>query len=162
IFWEMQAGMGDAVIAPIYEVLRQRGLNFAFLHRVESLGLSADGRRVEAIRVARQATPKGGDYRPLVEVKGLPCWPSAPLYEQLAEGEELRRRGIDLESPWSPWRDPETITLRAGRDFDQVILGITLAPLKTICAELIDASPAWRQMVEHLKTVQTLGVQVWF
>jgi uncharacterized protein with NAD-binding domain and iron-sulfur cluster len=160
IFWEMQAGMGDAVIAPIYEVLKRRGVKFAFFHRVENLGLSDDGRRVETIRVARQATPKG-DYRPLIEVKGLTCWPSAPLHEQLVEGEELRRRGIDLESPWSPWRDPETIELRASRDFDQVILGITLAPLKTICAELIDASPAWRNMVDHLKTVQTLGVQVW-
>jgi uncharacterized protein with NAD-binding domain and iron-sulfur cluster len=161
IFWEMQAGMGDAVVTPIYEVLKRRGVKFAFFHRVEGLGLSDDGRRVETIRVARQATPKEGDYRPLVEVKGLACWPSAPLYEQLAEGDELRARGIDLESPWSPWRDPASIELRAGRDFDRVILGITLAPLKTICAELIDASPAWRNMVNHLKTVQTLGVQVW-
>jgi uncharacterized protein with NAD-binding domain and iron-sulfur cluster len=161
IFWEMQAGMGDVVAAPLYEVLSGRGVKFAFFHRVESLGLSADRRKVETIRVARQATLKDGKYRPLIEVKGLPCWPVAPLYEQLVEGEELRRSGIDLESPWSPWRDPEKVVLRAGRDFDQVILGITLAPLKTICSELIDASPAWRKMVDGLKTVQTLGVQVW-
>jgi uncharacterized protein with NAD-binding domain and iron-sulfur cluster len=162
IFWEMQAGMGDAVAAPLYEVLARRGVQFRFFHRVESLGLSEDGRSIATIRVARQATVKAGEYQPLIEVKGLPCWPSAPLYEQLAEGEELRRRGIDLESPWSRWQDVETLTLRAGRDFDQVVLGITLAPLKTICAELIDTSPAWRKMVDHLKTVQTLGVQVWF
>jgi uncharacterized protein with NAD-binding domain and iron-sulfur cluster len=161
IFWEMQAGMGDAVIAPLYEVLKRRGVNFAFFHRVEGLGLSEDGKRVATVRVARQATPKNGDYRPLIEVKGLPCWPSEPLYEQLAEGEELRRRGIDLESPWSPWPPVETVTLQAGRDFDQVLLGITLAPLKTICAELIAASPAWQKMIGHLKTVQTFGVQVW-
>jgi uncharacterized protein with NAD-binding domain and iron-sulfur cluster len=161
IFWEMQSGMGDAVAAPIYEVLKKRGVKFAFFHRVESLGLSADKRKVETIRVARQATLKDGDYRPLIEVKELSCWPSEPLYDQLVEGDELRHRGIDLESPWSPWRDPETITLRAGHDFDQVILGITLGPLKTICAELIDASPAWRKMVDNLKTVQTFGVQVW-
>jgi uncharacterized protein with NAD-binding domain and iron-sulfur cluster len=162
IFWEMQAGMGDAVAAPLYEVLKRRGVRFAFFHRVEGLGLSEDGGRVATIRVARQATLKGADYEPLVEVKGLSCWPSAPRYEQLVEGEELRRRGIDLESPWSPWRDPQTVTLHAGRDFDQVILGITLAPLKTVCAELIGASPAWRNMVARLRTVQTLGVQVWF
>ncbi len=161
IFWEMQAGMGDAVMAPLYEVLERRGVQFRFFHRVESLGLSADGTSVATIRVARQATVKGDTYRPLVTVKGVECWPSAPLYEQLVEGEELRRRGIDLESPWSPWQPVETIALQAGRDFDQVILGITLAPLKTICAELIAASPAWREMVGHLKTVQTLGVQVW-
>src|SRR5262249_7904703 len=154
-------GMGDAVIAPLYEVLKRRGVHFAFFHRVENLGLSDDGKRVASIRVSRQATPKNGDYRPLIEVKGLPCWPSAPLYEQLVEGEELRRRGIDLESPWSPWPAVETVTLRAGHDFDQVLLGITLAPLKTICAELVQASPAWRRMTDHLKTVQTFGVQLW-
>jgi uncharacterized protein with NAD-binding domain and iron-sulfur cluster len=161
IFWEMQAGMGDAVVAPLFEVLVRRGVKFAFFHRIESLGLSEDGSKVATIRVARQVTPKDGSYQPLIEVKGLMCWPSAPLYDQLVEGEELRARGIDLESPWSPWRDPETITLRAGHDFDQVVLGITLAPLKALCTELIDASPVWKKMVQHLKTVQTLGVQVW-
>jgi uncharacterized protein with NAD-binding domain and iron-sulfur cluster len=161
IFWEMQAGMGDAVAGPIYEVLKRRGVQFRFFHRVENLGLSEDGRSIATIRIARQATLKSGEYQPLIDVKGLKCWPSEPLYDQLVEGEELRRRGIDLESPWSPWHGVETLTLRAGHDFDQIVLGITLAPLKTVCAELIAASPAWRHMVEHLKTVQTLGVQVW-
>jgi uncharacterized protein with NAD-binding domain and iron-sulfur cluster len=161
IFWEMQAGMGDAVVAPIYEVLKQRGVEFRFFHRVESLGLSDDRKRVATIRVGRQATPKTGTYDPLIEVKDVTCWPSAPLYDQLVEGAALRDGHIDLESPWSPWKDVETITLQAGRDFDQVLLGITLAPLKSICGELIAASPAWRDMVAKLKTVQTLGVQVW-
>jgi uncharacterized protein with NAD-binding domain and iron-sulfur cluster len=161
IFWEMQAGMGDAVMAPLYAVLRRRGVKFRFFHRVESLGLSDDGRDIAAIRIARQATVKKGEYRPLIAVKGLPCWPNHPRYEQLVEGDDLQRGGIDLESPWSRWKDVETLTLRKGHEFDQIILGITLGPLKTICAELIAVSPAWRQMVEHLKTVQTLGVQMW-
>src|SRR5690606_33935978 len=34
-FWRMRAGMGDTVFAPLYEVLRDRGVRFRFFHRVE-------------------------------------------------------------------------------------------------------------------------------
>ena len=41
----MRAGMGETVIAPLYEVLRRRGVRFEFFHRVERLELSADQRQ---------------------------------------------------------------------------------------------------------------------
>ena len=41
----------------------------------------------------RQADLRGrkGDpaYEPLIEVEGLECWPSEPLWEQLADGAQL-------------------------------------------------------------------------
>ena len=40
--WKMQAGMGEAVIEPLYEVLKQREVKFKFFQRVERLELSAD------------------------------------------------------------------------------------------------------------------------
>jgi uncharacterized protein with NAD-binding domain and iron-sulfur cluster len=161
-FWEMLAGMGDAVFAPLYLVLKRRGVQFHFFHRVEQLGLSSDHHSVATIRVSRQVTLKGPEYDPLVMVKDLPCWPSTPRYEQIVEGEQLRQQGIDLECPWSPWHNVEEITLHAGRDFDLVLLGITLGPLKQICAELIAVSPAWKDMVDHLRTTPTIAVQTWF
>ena len=39
IFWKMTAGMGDIVMAPIYEVLRRRGVEFEFFHRLDALHL---------------------------------------------------------------------------------------------------------------------------
>ena len=108
VFWEMQAGMGDTVFTPLYEVLRRRGVRFEFFHRVRRLELSADKKLVQKIHLGRQATvedPAG--YQPLVRVKDLDCWPSAPLYEQLREGPELEARGIDLESWWADWPDRE-------------------------------------------------------
>ena len=39
IFWKMTAGMGDVVMAPMYEVLRRRGVRFEFFHRVDALHL---------------------------------------------------------------------------------------------------------------------------
>jgi uncharacterized protein with NAD-binding domain and iron-sulfur cluster len=159
--WKMQAGMGDTVFTPLYEVLRRRGVRFAFFHRVENLGLSADRRAVETIDVTVQATPKGGDYRPLVDVQGLPCWPSEPLYEQLAEGDELRAGRIDLESAWTPWPGVAKRSLRRGQDFDVVILGIAIGALPHLTRELSAASAPWADMLAHVKTVQTQAFQLW-
>ena len=39
LFWKMTAGMGDVVIAPLYQVLRRRGVRFEFFHRVDGLHL---------------------------------------------------------------------------------------------------------------------------
>ncbi|HWP44396.1 MAG TPA: hypothetical protein VNO14_14215, partial [Blastocatellia bacterium] len=101
-FYKMQAGMGDTVFGPLYEVLKRRGVRFKFFHRVLSLGLSEDKNSIAEIRISRQVNLKGGDYYPLFDVKGLPCWPSVPLYDQIVEGEELKSRKIDLESAWTP------------------------------------------------------------
>lgn len=160
--WKMQAGMGDIVFTPLYEVLRRRGVQFKFFHKVEHLGLCEEKKSVRTIRIARQATVLHGDYQPLVDVKGLPCWPDRPLYDQLAEGAELLERGIDLESSWSPWQPVEVLTLEQGRDFDEIVLGISIAALPAICAEIIASSRAWQRMVENVKTVQTLASQMWF
>ena len=48
-FWKMTAGMGDVVIAPLYQALRRRGVDFEFFHRVDALHLDDDrlGRRID-------------------------------------------------------------------------------------------------------------------
>ena len=69
-------------------------------------------------------------------IKGLPCWPSEPLYDQLIEGDSLREQGINLESFWTPWEDVRQMTLVHGDDFDEVHLGIawTARDMRSICA----------------------------
>jgi len=42
-FWKMHSGMGDAVFAPLYEVLRKRGVRFAFFHRLLDIKPGASG-----------------------------------------------------------------------------------------------------------------------
>jgi uncharacterized protein with NAD-binding domain and iron-sulfur cluster len=161
IFWKMQAGMGDTIFTPLYEVLTRRGVRFEFFHRVDNLALSPDSKAIDRIDVTVQATAKDGSYQPLRTVKGLPCWPSAPLYEQLVEGEELRRQEVDLESAWAEWPGVKK-QLQRGRDFDLVILGIPVGALPYITRELMQANPNWHQMVTNIKTVQTLALQLWF
>ena len=161
VFMKMQAGMGDTVFTPMYLALEKRGVRFEFFQKVRDLHLSDDGRRIAAITVDRQVDLKDGAYDPLVDVDGLPCWPSTPLYDQIVQGVELREKGIDLESAWSPWRDVGTRVLRVDEDFDEVVLGISLAALPGCCGELIAAREPWRVMTEGVKTVQTLAMQVW-
>ncbi|MEA5552791.1 NAD(P)-binding protein [Anabaena cylindrica UHCC 0172] len=160
-FWKMQAGMGDTIFAPLYEVLKQRGVKFKFFHRIKNLELDENQKTISKIQICRQVTLKNDIYKPLINVKDLPCWPSTPLYDQIIEGDELKTKNINLESAWTQWTDVEEITLNKGEDFDLVVLGISLGALKYICPELIQARQEWQEMVEKVKTVQTQALQVW-
>lgn len=163
IFWKMQAGMGDTVFAPFYEVLKKRGVRFNFFHNVKNLGLSDDGKRIGRIEIDIQANIKNNvEYQPLVDVKGLPCWPSEPLYDQLVEGEQIRDQGIDLESFWTGWRAVATKTLVEGRDFDAVVLAVPPSCFHSICPELIVADARFQACADKVTTVQTQAAQFWF
>ena len=169
--WRMTAGMGDTIFAPYYEVLRRRGVTFKFFHRVTRLEAGTDpatgAPRVERVHFARQVDVRAGDaaYNPLVSVKGLPCWPSQPLYEQIVQGDALRHgpngEPYDLESMWSGWKDAEPDVRLEAKDFDHLVLAIPVGAHPLICADLMQASSRYREMVEKVQTVQTFGVQVW-
>ncbi len=168
--YRMNAGMGDTIFAPLYQVLAARGVRFEFFTRVEALHLSTDGNLVQSINLARQvATVGGAAYEPLVPVAyagggSLPCWPSAPQWNQIADGagirEKLAGEGLTLENKWCS-QSVGAVQLRLGRDYDQVVLGISVAALPDSCAELIAASAPFAAMVANLATVQTQALQLW-
>ena len=164
-FWRMQAGMGDVVFAPFYQVLRTRGVRFEFFHRLENVRLAPprDGESsyVAALEFDAQAEIAGGqEYRPLIDVGGLPCWPSAPDWAQLVDGERLRREAWDFECHWDR-RRAGMKTLRVGEDFDLVVLGVGVGAIPHVCREIVARDPRWRAMVDHVKTVATQAFQVW-
>jgi uncharacterized protein with NAD-binding domain and iron-sulfur cluster len=169
IMWKMQAGMGDTIFAPLYQVLKRRGVKFEFFHRVKQLHLDDSQQSIASISLGRQVNLKepAREYEPLIQVKSLLCWPSEPRYEQILEGEELQQQQVNLESFWTPWQDNEiSVTLNVGEDFDLVILGISLGALPFICGDLINAekNPAhqkWANMVSQIETVPTQGGQLW-
>lgn len=169
--YKMQAGMGDVVFAPIYEVLRRRGVKFEFFHRVELLEVDADKRVISGIQMERQATTRnGGEYDPLIDVQdragSLPCWPAEPLYEQLQDADTLRqwaasnRCSLEYTDRPSPLAAPVHLTL--GRDFDQVVLGISLGGLHKICEQLVQTPGSdWGAMLDRVGTVRTQAYQLW-
>jgi uncharacterized protein with NAD-binding domain and iron-sulfur cluster len=160
VLWKMQAGMGDTVFTPLYDVLCSRGVGFRFFHQVTGLGVSEDGRSVETIDVQPQARLRQPDYDPIVEVDGLRCWPSEPDWSQLEDGGELERRGVNVENECNPL-GLDAITLRAGEDFHEVVLGISAGALPPICGELAAAKPRFKRMLDHADTVMTEGIQLW-
>ncbi|MDX1500799.1 MAG: FAD-dependent oxidoreductase [Thermoanaerobaculia bacterium] len=168
LFWKMRAGMGDVVFAPFYEVLRRRGVTFRYFHRLERMRLADPGsvgpgerRHVEALELDVQAEiAGGGEYEPLVDVRGLPCWPARPDYGQLVDGERLESEGVAFESFWDR-RRVGTRTLRVGEDFDLVVLAVGGAAVPHVAGELIEANEKWRRMAEHMTTTATQAFQLW-
>ena len=160
VLYKMNAGMGDTVFAPLYLALKQRGVTFKFFHRVEKLVYDDTAGAISAIEIARQVDLNVPEYAPLVDVKGLPCWPSTPLTDQIVNGQALK--GVNLESMWSGWTDAGHTTLQLGQDFDQVVLGITVAGLPFICDEKLLALQPWKKMLANVQTVRTQAVQLWF
>jgi uncharacterized protein with NAD-binding domain and iron-sulfur cluster len=158
IFWKLAAGMGDVVFAPLYEALRARGVRFEFLHRVDALHLDGERRAIGAISIGRQAELADDrlHYEPLIRVRGLPCFPSQPLREQLA-GDVAG----DLECAWADRTDERPIRLLAGRDFDDVILATSIGMVPFVCGELLEHDARWREMVDRVATVPTQALQLW-
>jgi uncharacterized protein with NAD-binding domain and iron-sulfur cluster len=171
IVQRMSAGMGETIIAPLYRVLRERGVHFAFFHRIEGLERGErDGVPVvERIKVRRQVNiVGGGEYQPLELFNGVYCWPKEPRYEQIVEADEVR--GHELDSYWNTWdRDRPIETLELDRDFDLCVLGISVAALKPLCKDLIehqplvlrDGTPTLRATIEKLRTTETMAAQLW-
>ncbi len=167
-FWKMRRGMGDVVFAPFYEALRARGVRFRFFHRLENVRLCdpaglAPGEKpyIEALEFDVQAKVKGGkDYRPLVEVRGQPCWPSKPDFAQLEDGARLEAEGRDFESPWER-RKAARRTLRVTKDFDFVVLGLGVGAVPHACRELVASNARWRNMAANVTTVATQAFQLW-
>ena len=160
VLWKMQSGMGDTVFTPLYDVLRRRGVRFRFFHQVTGLGVSADGKSVSSITVQPQVCLTHGRYDPIVTVGGLRCWPSEPKWGQLVDGANLRKRKVNFENECNPL-GLESCRLRAGEDFDEIVLGISVGALPEICGELAAANPRFRQMLDDSDTVMTEGIQLW-
>jgi uncharacterized protein with NAD-binding domain and iron-sulfur cluster len=154
-FWRMNAGMGDTVFAPMYEVLRERGVRFQFFHRLERLRLDPSGRAIASVDVGVQAAARGG-YRPLVPLDDarLRVWPDQPRGDQLDEV-----AAGDLEADDGPVIQRRTWTM--GEDFDFVVLAVPSTVHRRFASELMEASPRYRRMVENTHAVPTIAAQWW-
>lgn len=161
--FEMQAGMGDTVFTPFYQVLLQRGVKFNFFSQATDMTASEDGSRVESITIHKQVKLKGDHYYPLVKVKDLLCWPNAPLFDQIVSGAKLKSSGANLEHYSSGWKNAgPVVELKAGEDFDLVVFAVPLPAHQHVCPELIRHSAKWTDAVAHVRSTPTQAMQLWF
>lgn len=151
----MRGGMGDVVFAPLYQVLRARGVEVKFFHAAKGATLAGDV--VDTITLARQADLAGATYEPLINlpVEGKPfwCWPDEPDWAQLV-GPPVPGRDFERCE-----REVGEVTLRRGVDFDRVVLAVPFGgPLGET---LSDANDRWKRMRLTMKSVTTRNVQLW-
>lgn len=169
-FWRMNTGMGDALFAPAYLALTDRGVDVKFFHRLRNVafaelparddaGKVLTPGRVESLVFDQQAATAGGrPYAPLAAVNGRPCWPAAPLLDQL--------EGVS-PGQMPNYEDPDshtsvaTVTLSAGEHFDRVILAVGAASLPEVAGDLVRRDPKWARMAAAGRTVATHSLQLW-
>jgi uncharacterized protein with NAD-binding domain and iron-sulfur cluster len=160
VLYKMQAGMGDTVFTPFYEVLAKREVKFEFFHAVTDLRLSPNGALVKEIEVVPQVQLLKGHYDPLIPVHELQCWPSEPLWDQLREGAKWQKQGVNFEWDANPLkRTPKTLEYE--RDFHHVVLGIPVGALPEICGEIAKRHKPFARMLESAVTVNTQAFQLW-
>src|SRR5262249_24272699 len=163
LMYKMNAGMGDTIFTPFFQVLQNRGVKFEFFNCVTNIGLDDAKSAVDTIQVMQQVDLTVDQYDPFVVVKDLPCWPDQPCWDQIKDGARFQKEGVNLERIITPYigRTPKTLT--RGKDFDIVILGIPIGALPPITQELYDntSKPAWKAMIDNVLTVQTQAYQFW-
>ena len=175
VMWKMQAGMGDTIFTPYYQILKKRGVTFKYFHDVDEIILDDNDKSiVKQIKINKQVDLIDGEegYHPLTNVKGIGCWPSEPLYGQIVpeQAKLLQDENIDLESFWSRWpkvyqdhfgHPLPQVTLEKGKDFDLVIHGMSLAGMPYNCRQLLNQSPELKQCHDKVETVVTQAYQLW-
>jgi uncharacterized protein with NAD-binding domain and iron-sulfur cluster len=167
MLWELQAGMGEAVVAPIYRMLVRNGVAFRFFRQVDRLELTNDKGRVGKIHLSRQVNLKRGEYQPMVSLAGLACWPAQPLWEQIVDGTRMALRGVNFESQSSGWPVAGREQLLLGRDFHEAILAIPMGVFKELNGEpgltheLAEVNPAFRAMTTNIGLIPTQAMQLW-
>jgi uncharacterized protein with NAD-binding domain and iron-sulfur cluster len=147
-------------------VLLAAGVKFRFFRKITKLELSPDGRRIQRVLMDRQADTIGAEYRPLMTVDRLSCWPAEPLWSQLQDGAALNQAGVNFESHWCDSR-AGTETLQLGTDFDAVVLAIAVGGYKKlntdpgICDDLIARGGRFADFVNNIGLVPSQAVQLW-
>jgi uncharacterized protein with NAD-binding domain and iron-sulfur cluster len=177
LLWRMNAGLGDVVFLPFYELLSKRGVDVRFFHRVEEVRIAGGGVEELVIDVQADVPPTAGPRTFATSTttatqSGDPeqtlAWPSDPwpiLFEATQSGlAPLGTPAKTYESWYAARSDAcvETKVLRRGHDdgFDLVVFGLPISCVPNVAPDLL-ADPRWLQAVRHVLTVPTQALQLW-
>jgi uncharacterized protein with NAD-binding domain and iron-sulfur cluster len=158
--WKMSAGMGETVFTPLYDVLQARGVVVNFFHALEDVVPIADGAKIGALQLRRQAVVARPPYQPFVTVKDLRCWPSEPDWTQLVGWEVLKSAGVRFEATEDT--TGTSFSLLLDRDFDEVVLAVPPDVLKLVTPKLSERNADWAAMLDNASCIATQAFQLWF
>jgi Ni/Co efflux regulator RcnB len=157
VFYDMEVGMGEAVFAPLVEVLKARGVKIEFFAKVKTVELSAG--RVEKVTYGRQAVVTAGpyDYEPFTNVGTVRVWRRHPDLAQLTPPVPIA--GLDPFADDVNAQVGPDIELNVGSDFDWVVCALP-APVTARVLRGHLADPALAN-IQHIPTVATLHLETW-
>jgi uncharacterized protein with NAD-binding domain and iron-sulfur cluster len=165
----LRAGAGETLVAPLFELLRARGVGYRPFHRLARVELDPEKRVLERLIFVRAARVRElGRYDPLLTRGGLRGFRADPDWTQLCEGEALARRGVDFYSRFGDRGESDEIVLERGVDFDDVVLAL---PLGSVMPDAdghspvrawLDAHPPAQACLAKLHLVPTVAAQLWF
>ena len=169
--YRFKGGTGETVITPLYKVLKKRGVKFEFFHTVKDIRLGADGQTIDSVDLDVQAKiPHDREYSPLKvhklsKTKSIEYWPEEPDYSKLVGGSALRKvaqeTGIGMESYWWQGKPAEKKRIYAGKEFDHVVVAMSLAALPSVCGSFKGRLANWDAMFAAMKTTPTQALQIW-
>lgn len=168
IFWRMNAGMGETIFSPLYQVLRSPKrwhagqevsnpcpVDFRFGHTLQSIQFedSSAGCVVSALTFTK---PKGRRSRKPV-LDHLGCWPG-PALNPPPEGAQVTQR----------WARAASLDKPADNTFHGVVFALGIDALQKVTAfdplghPLPDAIRIrWQAMFSSVRTITTQAAQVW-
>lgn len=158
--FQLSAEVGDSLIAPLYQVLINRGVKVLYFHRVRDVIPSDDGTTIAAIDVEQQVTLKSGDpasYAPFITLpNGRPVWPDEAIASQIADPLPT----VDTNSFYSPRIGPVR-TLTRGTDFDVAIYAMPIATVRWYASRIVAQRAEWQAMMDNLGTTETQSLRLW-
>ncbi|MEL6826599.1 MAG: NAD(P)-binding protein [Pseudomonadota bacterium] len=163
-FYHFEGGMGDVIVKPFYDVLKDKGVKFEFFSQITRLERDPERKQISRVQIRRQAKVSAGQdaYDPLISTpKGLRTWPIGPRMDQLELGPGQTRFPNDFEDPFDIDPNDPIEELVAGEDFDIAILAIPGTALSEICQPLVDADPAWGRCLDAMSSCPTVSAQLW-
>jgi uncharacterized protein with NAD-binding domain and iron-sulfur cluster len=165
--WELQAGTGEVLLAPLFAVLKRRGVQFRFFHKLTKIDVDADHGSIVRLHFDRQVNLRieQDKYDPLKLRGGLLAWGNEPDWSLIENGDALRDAGVDLESHWCD-QNVESIPVALGQ-FDEAVLAIPLGAFKKLndeegpCSALLKTNLRFRTMAQTLPLAPSIAVQAW-
>jgi uncharacterized protein with NAD-binding domain and iron-sulfur cluster len=165
--WVPRAGMGELLIAPLYDVLVQQGVRVELFHEMVKFEAAKDDDHVRRLHFRIQArTRDGSPYRPTFQHKGMTCWGATPDWSQLESGDEMSALGVDFDAPGSGFAN-EAKVLEAGTHFDRVVLALPLGVLAARrgepnpCDDILARSPRLTELCRRASLTPSVSVQLW-
>lgn len=160
--YRMASSMGEVAIAPMYDLLRRRGVHFAFFRDLRAVHLDDDG-ALTSVELHRQADVEVDGYDPFAWTgpDGGRYWPIEPDWATIGlDPTKVSADALENGLPVTP--DEVRHTLRLGVDVDEVILAVPAPVLSdpALHEELVRV-PEWRRMIDHSASVATIAYQVW-